>query len=121
MKKFAKATNTITTAKTTGIKGKLKRIYMFLYIQIGLLATALASPLSVSASSGAADAKWNAVIGFILPWIGRIGGVVILIGAIQFGLAWKSDDAEKKTAGMHTVVAGCIVTAVGLSANIFLN
>lgn len=68
----------------------------------------------------AAEAKWNAVINFILPWINRLGGVVILIGAVEFGLAWKNDDAEGKTKGMRTVIAGCIVLAVGLSSATFL-
>jgi hypothetical protein len=69
---------------------------------------------------GAADAKWNAVIAFILPWISRLGGVVILIGAVEFGLAFKNDDAEGKTKGIRTVIAGCIVLGVGLSSSTFL-
>lgn len=68
-----------------------------------------------------AEDKWDTVIGFILPWITRLGGVVILIGAIEFGLAFKNDDAEGKTKGMRTIIAGCIVTAVGLSSDIFLS
>lgn len=68
----------------------------------------------------AADAKWTAVINFILPWINRLGGVVILIGAVEFGLAFKNDDAEGKTKGLRTVIAGCIVLAVGLSSSTFL-
>ncbi len=71
-------------------------------------------------TGGSAEAKWDSVIGFILPWITRLGGVVILIGAIEFGLAFKSDDAEGKTKGMRTIIAGCIVTAVGASSDIFL-
>lgn len=67
-----------------------------------------------------AEAKWDTVIDFIVPWISRLGGVVILIGAVEFGLAFKNDDAEGKTKGMRTIIAGCIVTAVGFSADIFL-
>lgn len=67
-----------------------------------------------------AESKWDAVINFILPWITRLGGVVILIGAVEFGLAFKNDDAEGKTKGLRTVIAGCIVFAVGLSSDIFL-
>lgn len=67
-----------------------------------------------------AEAKWDTIIGFIVPWITRLGGVVILIGAVEWGLAFKSDDAEGKTKGMRTIIAGCIVTAVGLSSDIFL-
>ena len=86
-------------------------------IQAIMLAYALFAPMSLTYG---ADAKWNAVISFILPWISRLGGVVVLIGAIEFGLAFKSDDAEGKTKGMRTVIAGCIVIAVGLSSSTFL-
>lgn len=81
---------------------------------------AYASGTDGGGSSTDANGKWNAVIGFIIPWIQRMGGVVILIGAVEFGLAFKSDDAEGKTRGMRTIIAGCIVMAVGASSNIFL-
>lgn len=82
-----------------------------------LMSYALLSPMNLTYG---ADAKWNSVINFILPWISRLGGVVILIGAVEFGLAFKNDDAEGKTKGMRTVIAGCIVVAVGLSSSTFL-
>lgn len=84
---------------------------------------ALVTPLLLTAGTAyatTADDKWNAVIGFLLPWISRLGGVVILIGAIEFGLAFKNDDAEGKTKGLRTVIAGCIVLAVGLGSSTFL-
>lgn len=68
-----------------------------------------------------AEKKWDQVIEFITPWITKLGGVVILIGAVEFGLAFKNDDAEGKTKGMRTLIAGCIVTAVGMSSSTFLN
>lgn len=71
-------------------------------------------------TSTTAEDKWDTVIGFIVPWITRLGGVVILIGAVEFGLAFKNDDAEGKTKGMRTIIAGCIVTAVGFSSDLFL-
>ena len=85
--------------------------------QAFMLLYALFAPLDLCF---AADAKWNAVINFILPWIQRLGGVVLLIGAVEFGLAFKNDDAEGKTKGMRTVIAGCIVIAVGLGSATFL-
>lgn len=86
-------------------------------VQLLLMMYALFAPMSMASC---ADAKWNAVIDFILPWISRLGGVVILIGAVEFGLAFKNDDAEGKTKGLRTVIAGCIVLAVGLSSSTFL-
>lgn len=82
-------------------------------------ATAFAGEVN-SSTNGVAEDKWNTVIGFIVPWITRLGGVVILLGAIEFGLAFKNDDAEGKTKGMRTIIAGCIVTAVGFSSDLFL-
>lgn len=88
------------------------------WFAISAIVFALLSPVNVA--SATAEDKWNATIDFIKPWITRLGGVVILIGAVEFGLAWKNDDPEKKTQGMRTVIAGCIVFAVGLSADTFL-
>lgn len=104
------------------MKNGLNKIGKYIYekkIQISMLMYAVLAPIGL-AGAATADEKWNGVIGFILPWIQRLGGVVILIGAVEFGLAFKSDDAEGKTKGLRTVIAGCIVFAVGLSSNIFL-
>lgn len=98
---------------------KLKKTVKTKKIQIAMLLYAIFAPLSI-ASATTADAKWNSVVQFILPWIQRLGGVVILIGAVEFGLAFKNDDAEAKTKGLRTVIAGCIVLAVGVSSSIFL-
>lgn len=90
-------------------------------MQLLMLMYALFAPVNIaSCTSTQADAKWQSVISFITPWISRMGGVVILIGAVEFGLAFKNDDAEGKTKGMRTVIAGCIVLAVGLSSSTFL-
>lgn len=108
------------TKKANPIINKVQKVISFLKekkLQTLMIAYALFAPISVVS---AADAKWDAVIGFILPWINRLGGVVILIGAVEFGLAFKNDDAEGKTKGMRTVIAGCIVLAVGLSSSTFL-
>lgn len=85
--------------------------------QTAMLLYGVLAPVNVACG---ADAKWNAMISFILPWIQRLGGVVLLIGAVEFGLAFKNDDAEGKTKGMRTAIAGCIVIAVGLSSSTFL-
>jgi len=67
-----------------------------------------------------AVARWNAVIGFLVPWIGRLGGVVMLLGGIMFGLGFKNDDADGKTRGLQTLVAGAIVIAVGSGYTTFV-
>lgn len=103
--------------KIRGLKENIKGMTLKNKISAILLSYAIFAPMNLTY---AADAKWNAMINFILPWISRLGGVVLLIGAVEFGLAFKSDDAEGKTKGMRTAIAGCIVIAVGLSSSTFL-
>lgn len=63
------------------------------------------------AGSGA-DAMWSTITGLIGTWVTRLGGVVMFVGGIMFGLGWKSDDAEQKSRGISTVISGAIVTAL---------
>lgn len=67
-----------------------------------------------------ANAAFTRVVNFILPWIKRLGGLIILIGGIQFGMGFKNDDAEGKSKGVRAIIAGCIVAAVGFSSDVFL-
>ena len=39
----------------------------------------------------------------------------------MFALGWKSEDAEQKTRGIQTGVAGAMVAAIAGSANLFMN
>lgn len=112
--------------KVKNVVNKTRKNLTELGWKASLVACGLMAPIN-SALAGApapaaptADSKWNAMISFILPWIQRLGGVVLLIGAIEFGLAFKNDDAEAKTKGMRTAIAGCIVIAIGLSSSTFL-
>ncbi|MCL2221359.1 MAG: hypothetical protein FWC20_04405 [Oscillospiraceae bacterium] len=58
------------------------------------------------------EALWNTIATLISTWVTRLGGVVIFIGGVMFGLGWKNDDAEGKSRGVSTMIAGGIVTAV---------
>jgi len=68
-----------------------------------------------------ADAEdlWNAIAGLIGKWVLRLGGVVIFIGGILFGLGWKNDDAEGKNRGISTMVSGGIVAALAVMVDQF--
>lgn len=70
---------------------------------------------------GANDAgsSYTTVMNFFITWIRRIGAAVALIGAIMFGLAIKDNNADQKQAGLMTMVAGFIVVAICLAANMF--
>lgn len=70
--------------------------------------------------ANSAETMWTTVTELIGTWILRLGGVVVFVGGVMFGLGWKSDDAEQKSRGISTIVAGCIVMAVaGLASTFF--
>lgn len=69
--------------------------------------------------SDAADSAYQKVINFFITWLRRIGAMVALVGAIMFGLAIKNNDAEQKQNGLLTMVAGFVVFAICLAADMF--
>ena len=67
-----------------------------------------------------AESLWNDLATTIQMWVTRLGGVVMFVGGIMFGLGWKNDDADGKTRGINTMIAGGIVIAVAaLTSNFF--
>lgn len=66
-----------------------------------------------------ADALWSTISGLIQTWVTRLGGVIIFVGGILFGLGWKSDDAEQKSRGVSTIIAGAIVFALAELTGVF--
>lgn len=62
-------------------------------------------------------ASFDTVVAFIVTWVQRIGGVIAFVGAIQFGMAFKNDDADGKTRGLMTLASGFIVIAICIAYN----
>lgn len=58
-----------------------------------------------------ADTLWNIVAGLMQTWVTRLGGVIMFVGGVMLGLGFKNDDAEGKSRGISTLVAGGIVIA----------
>ncbi len=111
----------MTTLKqiTRTIKKKTQRAATYLdshKMQVFMLALILMPVCSASA----AEAKWNGVIQFIVPWIEKLGGALALWGGVDVGLGFKNDDAEGKTKGWRLLISGFIVIAVALSSGTFL-
>ena len=69
--------------------------------------------------AGDADSMWTDIADTIKKWVTRLGGVVMFVGGVMFGLGWKNDDADAKTRGINTIVAGGIVTAVATITSSF--
>lgn len=72
-------------------------------------------PTYVYAGNVDADAAWNTTMEFIVKWVPRLGGVLLFIGALEFAIANKNEDANSKTNAVRLMVSGAIVMAVPLS------
>lgn len=70
----------------------------------------------------AADSNTQSIdtfITFVCDWLKKIGGVVALVGGVMFALSWQRDDAEGKSRGLMTIMAGFMLVAISLSKDIF--
>ena len=122
--------NKLTSTKETGKKGFLSKITgnnkRYLAKLYGVLATVMCAVYALGCNAMVAfaaegegggsvansSASFDTVVGFIVTWVQRIGLVVAFIGAVQFGFAWKNDDAEAKQRGLMTLASGFIVVAI---------
>lgn len=58
-------------------------------------------------------------IDFACDWLVKIGGVVMLVGGVMFALGWQREDAEGKSRGLMTLLAGAMIVAIGKAPDIF--
>jgi len=91
------------------------------HVELAAGTTPAAGGAAYASDSGnqTADAAYTKVVNFFITWLRRIGALVALVGAIMFGLAIKNNDAEQKQQGLLTMVAGFVVWAICMAANLF--
>ena len=70
-------------------------------------------------AEGSNTSSIDGFITFVCDWLLKIGGVVALIGAVMFALGWQRDDAEGKSRGLMTMMAGFMVIAISQSKGLF--
>lgn len=105
-------------------KGVMQKAGAFLDRHAGLIATAAIMAAMCGTmvfANNVEDTLWDNVVNLIQTWVTRLGGVVMFVGGIMFGLGWKSDDAEQKSRGVSTIIAGAIVVAVAALTSTFFN
>ena len=108
---------TKTTITTTPAKKKsLNRLFSKMNaVLFAMMASVICLGINgglVAFADGGDAGSFNSVVSFIVTWVQRIGGVIGFIGAIQFGMAFKNDDADGKTRGLMTLASGFIVIAI---------
>lgn len=105
------------------VKDKVQKVSAYLYKNKTAIATImwvvlLITPQIIFADNG--DTEWTWLTDIITKWIKRVGGLFMLIGAVEFGLGWKDNRADDKVQGARIFIAGVIVYGVGFSAKTFL-
>lgn len=83
---------------------------------VALIFCASASTVAFASN---ADTLWQTIADLLETWVTRLGGVVMFVGGVMFGLGWKNNDAEQKSQGISTIVAGAIVVAVAALTSTF--
>lgn len=123
----AKNVVSATRAATKKVGKKCRKAMLFATTAYAMgMATTISAFASSSGGGGGAiqddidaDAAFVELIAFFGKWIGRVGLVIAFVGAIQFALGIKSEDAEGKSRGLMVLVAGFIVFAVTKSLHLF--
>ena len=105
------------------VKDKVQKVSAYLYKNKTAIATImwvvlLITPQIIFADNG--DTEWTWLTDIITKWIKRVGGLFMLIGAVEFGLGWKDNRADDMVQGVRILIAGVIVYGVGFSAKTFL-
>ena len=92
-----------------------KRVVSVIYIFIGSLFVCTTNVFAEGSNTTSIDG----FITFVCDWLLKIGGVVALVGGVMFALGWQRDDAEGKSRGLMTMMAGFMIIAISQSPSIF--
>ncbi|HJJ04942.1 MAG TPA: hypothetical protein OIM45_03615 [Clostridiaceae bacterium] len=87
------------------------------YIAGAIILGVLLSSSNVFAASNTSSI--DAFINFACDWLTKIGGIIALVGGVMFALGWQREDAEGKSRGLMTVMAGFMLVAIAQSKNLF--
>lgn len=97
---------------------KVKKIKEKIIILTGGIASSmilLTSRVYADSNTGSIDSFIN----FACDWLTKIGGVIALVGGVMFALGWQREDAEGKSRGLMTLMAGFMLVAIAQSKNLF--
>ena len=71
----------------------------------------ITASLPTTLPTGTPEQMMGGAITFFSTWIGRVGGVVALIGAIKFALSIKNDDAKEMLSALLVMISGFIISS----------
>ena len=100
------------------MKKTIKKLKEKLTILIGAFTSTMIlthSRVLAESNTGSIDSFIN----FACDWLTKIGGVIALVGGVMFALGWQREDAEGKSRGLMTLMAGFMLVAIAQSKNLF--
>lgn len=68
-----------------------------------------------SDASNDGSAQWNTVMDFLITWIPRLGGLMLFGGAIEYAIAYQSENAGQKTNAIRIMVSGGMLIGIPLA------
>lgn len=101
--------------KITKLSKKLKE-------KISVMWATVVGTFIIAESRVLADSNTGSIdsfINFACDWLTKIGGVIALVGGVMFALGWQREDAEGKSRGLMTLMAGFMLVAIAQSKNLF--
>lgn len=100
----------------------MKKLIKKLKEKITILTGSVTSTLILAQSrvyAASGTESIDSFINFACDWLTKIGGVIALVGGVMFALGWQREDAEGKSRGLMTLMAGFMLVAIAQSKNIF--
>lgn len=99
----------------TKVKGSKSNKFMKVAQVCGTAAIMMtvATPVFAATDTSSVDS----IITFFADWLTKIGLAVAFFGGCQTGFAFKNDDSDGKSRGLHTVASGLIVAGVCAARN----
>lgn len=104
MRKLLKIKNNVKE-KLTILSGSILSTFIILNTRVS----------ATSSNTGSIDSFIN----FACDWLTKIGGVIALVGGVMFALGWQREDAEGKSRGLMTLMAGFMLVAIAQSKGLF--
>lgn len=101
---------------------KIKNLFRKLRDKVAVIGTTAMGTLILAETRVFAASNTESIdsfINFACDWLTKIAGVIALVGGVMFALGWQREDAEGKSRGLMTLMAGFMLVAIAQSKNLF--
>lgn len=127
IKKYCKTTlqitDTVEEARNTRFDNHfIGKLASFCISGLTLMGLSTTTAFADSKKQSGIDANTSSLdnfIDFACSWLKKIGGAVMLVGGVMFALGWQREDAEGKSRGLMTLLAGGMIVAIGSAKGLF--